>query len=234
MRAPSDAPLPGALDRDGRTAPVLASPPAPSVTPSEILSERPGPELRLAVLGTSLSAGQLWPEALASALQTCLKRPTHIQVFAHGGAISSDAARYLPALIAAAPDLILIEYAINDADLRRRVSLGVSRQTHLDLIDSLRAALPDSRIVLMRLNRAYGLRALLRPRLAAYEALYAELSRHEDVALADLRPVWAEALGETARRAAIPDGVHPIPEVAARIIMPALTSMLTAQACPAD
>lgn len=194
------------------------------VSPARAAGER----LRLVAFGTSLTAHYDWPDALAAALERCRGAPVRMERIAMGGADTAWALAALPRVLAAAPDVILIEFAVNDADLRRRTGLATSRARHLALVDTVRAALPETRIVLMTMSPATGFKRLLRPRLPAYNAMLHALARAEGLGLADLAPRWH---GVT-----LPDGVHPRPEDAARIIVPPLTALLGAslgRACAA-
>lgn len=189
----------------------------------------------LAILGTSLSTQQHWPETLRTQLESCLGTPLPLHVFAQGGAPSSTAARYLPDLIGARPRIVLIEYSINDADLRREMSVAQSRETHAAALEQLRSALPEARIFLVRLNRAHGLRAVLRPRLGTYEALYPTLAETYGTGLLDSRMAWKDARATTPREVLQPDGLHPTVAAADQVNAPALAAQLITQldlVCP--
>jgi len=233
------------MTRAGRAALVLAAavsaalallsalaPAGPDIAPAgpDIAADRPlsrplpageGP-LTLVFLGTSLTAGYDWPESLAERLQACLGRPVRAVTVARGGATSAWGRGQVPAVLAAAPDLVVIEFAANDADIRRLVPLGQSRRDHEAIIAALRAGRPGTAILLMTTNPATGLRRLLRPRLAAHYALYRDLAAVADTGLADLAPRW-RAPGAPAQGG---DGIHPDPAAAAAVIVPVLTDLI--------
>lgn len=175
--------------------------------------------VKLAVIGTSLTADSTWPEEVVEQLQTCTE--TTLRRMAKGGRTSDWGLANITTLLDDPPDLAVIEFTINDADIRRRISAQNSALNHGALIDVLRKANPDVRIVLLRLNRAYGLRAMLRPQLSRYEQNLTEIAQTEDVDLLDLRPAWAKA-----GRAALTDGIHPAPEATSQLTTPALTTAL--------
>ncbi|MBT8408057.1 MAG: SGNH/GDSL hydrolase family protein [Alphaproteobacteria bacterium] len=176
---------------------------------------------RIAFIGTSLTADTSWPSAAAARLQACLGRPVSARVFAKGGATSGWGLSQAEPAGAAPFDLILIEFAINDADLRRGVSLSQSVANHETLISQLRRAQAGAVIAMLRLNRAYGTRGLLRPRLGAYERQLSQLFTSRANGVIDMRPDWAAAIAAAQRAgtlpAVLPDGLHPTDTAALQI-----------------
>lgn len=183
-------------------------------------AERDG--LVLAVLGTSLTARSTWPEALAEALGRCSGRQVRLVRIARPGANSSWGRQQAAALAAARPDLVLVEFTINDADIRDGVWLEQSRENHRAMVAELRQAVPEASLALVTLNPPRGWRRLTRPFLGRYLDLYAELAAQEGIGLIDLDPVWRAALDGGAAAALVPDGLHPAPAAVARITGPAL------------
>ena len=177
--------------------------------------------LTLAVIGTSLTADAAWPEDITAHLQNCTQGTVTLQRLAKGGQTSAWGVANIANLLDAPPDVALIEFTINDADIRRGISIEDSATNHRALIKALRQANPDVQIILLRLNRAYGLRAMLRPQLAAYEQSLAEIAQIETVDLLDLRPLWASA-----GRGSLSDGLHPTPDAVEQITTPALRRTL--------
>ena len=197
---------------DDGAAPILPS-------PETALPARP--DLRVAHLGTSLTAAL--PVAMFEArASACLGRDVAATVVAAGGQTSLWGAGQLDRVIAAAPDVIFVEFSINDADLRRRVSLSDSARAHRSILTELQTALPQAKIVFLRLNRAYGLRAALRPRQARYDAIAHGLAMDSRAGYLDLRGQWAMAGQDV-----LPDGIHPTPEAIEEITIPALVTTLS-------
>lgn len=194
----------------------------------------PTQPLRVTILGTSLTARYDWPEALALALTQCLDKPPEITVIAMSGAASDWGVGQVGRVVASTPDIVLIEFGINDADLRHRISLRVSADLHRQLVSELRAGLPDIAIALMTTNPAYGLRRVIRPRLARYYAQYVVLADKLDLGLVDIYPRWLALPRRTQGLAA--DGLHPEQEVASAVFLSALPPFLgraTGVDCPA-
>ncbi|MEM1129051.1 MAG: SGNH/GDSL hydrolase family protein [Pseudomonadota bacterium] len=184
--------------------------------------------LRVTVMGTSLTARGTWPDALTSELATCLDVPVSVTRIAKGGETSRWGKEETEAVIASAPDILLIEFTINDADLRHGVSLAESAQNQREIIAEVQRTLPRTRIALMTLNRAYYRRALVRPLMRRYESQYDRLAADLDVGRLNLLPEWHRAVAENGLSAAIPDGVHPAPAVAERVNVPAIAGYIDA------
>ena len=176
--------------------------------------------LRVMFLGTSLSAA-LPVQELEARIKACRGADTIVSVIAAGGQTSPWGALQLDRVIATRPDIVFVEFTINDADLRRDVSLADSERAHRDILEGLRRALPNADIVLLRLNRAYGLRALLRPRQARYDALLPRLAEETNAGHFDLRPQWSQA-----GRSLLPDGIHPSAQAVKDISLPPLTALI--------
>lgn len=189
---------------------------------------------RIAFIGTSLTAQTGWPGAAAARLEACLGRPVTAQIFAKGGATSGWGVSQAEEVGSGSFDLILVEFAVNDADLRRGVSLSQSLDNHETLIAALQDAQAGGVIAMLRLNRALGARALLRPRLGAYERQLAQLFASRAEGVIDLRPDWAAAIAAAKSDATLdkvlPDGLHPTEAAALQINTPGLADALSAAA----
>ena len=189
--------------------------------PRALPLERP---LRLTVLGTSLTAGAGWPEAVAEALGACLDSPVELTRIARPGAGSDWGLTQVPAVADSRPDLVVIEFAINDADLRDGSFRGKALDRHRRLVEAVRDSAGDPGLVLMTTSPARGPRGWIRPFLAGHYADYRLLAEELDLGLADLHPRW-QALPR-AERGLDRDGLHPRPEVAREIVLPVLVPLL--------
>lgn len=179
----------------------------------------------MAVVGTSLTAASSWPGLLDARLDACLGIPVAVQVIAEPGATSAWGLAQRDRIVAARPDLVLVEFAINDADVGIGMPLRESRATHEALIRSIRSGRADTVIVLVTTNPARGPMASRRPALPAYYALYRDLAQRLDLGLADLTSRW-QAHPDLA--AALPDGLHPTDVAAAETVVPALAQVIAA------
>lgn len=201
-------------------------PPAPFEPRDRPLPPGPPPE-RVAVLGTSLSARNDWPEALEAALSDCLGRPAAVEVVARPGANSAWGLAQVERVAALRPDVVAIEFAINDADLVDGRSVSRARAVHDALLSELAALAPEARLLLLTMSPAHGPRGWARPRLAAHYARYPGLARAHGAGLVDLYPRW---LARPGWREALPDGLHPTDEAARAVILPPLLDALAAGA----
>ena len=192
-----------------------------------------GRPIRLAVLGTSLTAGEPWPGDVADRLSTCIGHPVALLVVAKNGAGSEWGLTQVAQVAAEKPDLLLVEFAINDADVTGGMTLARSAEAHVALIRALRAASPATTITLMTMSPAQGLRGLSRPRLRAHYQQYQTLAKDMGLGLIDLYPRWL-ALPPSARGLSR-DGLHPEPDTAAHLIAPviveAVAQALTGTGC---
>lgn len=184
--------------------------------PQAQLPDRP---LRILAFGTSLTARALWPERLAAELSRCLGRPVSADRIARPGAGSDWALTLVRRANDVAPDIVILEFAINDADLLDGVSVETSILQHRELIDRLSGTKAPPAIILMTTNPvAAGWRWLQRPWLGNYYLAYRRLAAETGAGLADLWPRWT-----------LPgpgDGLHPDPEDEADLATPVLLTII--------
>jgi lysophospholipase L1-like esterase len=128
------------------------------------------------------------------------------------------------------PDLVLIEFAVNDAALQNFITLARSRDNIRAILSALRGAPRPPRVFLMAMNPVHGAKAWLRPSLKAYEAAHQELAHEEGAGFIDHRTAWM-LLAPADRGRLIPDGLHPDPREDAKIIVPTLVKSLAGTEC---
>lgn len=203
---------------------ALSFPPAPRDVALGRLE--PG-ALRIVAFGSSLTASYNWPKALGPALSACRGGTTvEVQPIARPGAGSTWGMGAVDQVIAVAPDLVLMEFSINDADLRDGVSLSTARRQHAQILDRLAAELPKTKVLLLTMSPAYGLRGALRPWLAEHYELYPDLAAARGLGVLDLFARWRGV-----ERAVFPDGLHPQEQMAAELILPPLLAALAGPDC---
>lgn len=190
--------------------------PADRPLPAAALPDHP---LRIVAFGTSLTARALWPERLAADLTRCLGHPVMVDRIARPGADSGWGLAQAGQVLEARPDIVVIEFAINDADLFDGVSLDTSVARHLQLIGRLTEGNKGPAVLLMTTNPvASGWRRVQRLRLGAYYLAYRGLAAQTGSGLADLWPRWTVPIGG--------DGLHPDPEAEAEVALPVLTRLI--------
>lgn len=187
--------------------------------------ERP---LTVVALGTSLTHSGGWLKPLETQLSKCLHRSVNVLDFGRDGAISDWGVAVLEDVVHAGPDVILIEFSINDAALAKGISLRRSRENVKTIVLRLRDALPHLKIFLMTMSPTFGPRAWIRPQIDAYYDVYRTLAAELDVGYIDNLSNWNN-LPEL--RARIPDGLHPMPEWAGRILVPSIVRAIGSAEC---
>lgn len=189
--------------------------------------------LRIVAFGTSLTAPpQNWPDGLAEVLTACRAAPVTVTRVAGPGMGSDWALGHVGEVVAQAPDVVLIEFAINDADLKDGVSLAQGAAQHQALIEALKAALPEAKLILMTMNPAQGPRGWIRPFLADHYAKTVSIAAENGVFLVDHYARW-RALSRD-QRGLEADGLHPDPQIASSIILPTLLPALGCDLRPAN
>ena len=120
--------------------------------------------------------------------------------------------------------VVLIEFAINDADMLDGVALKRSAGNLRAIIVGLRESRPEALIVVASTNPVLGLRGIKRPFLADYYAAARSVAKENGAAFFDGTARWRAQ----AQPGDLGDGLHPANASAARIIVPALTTFLGA------
>lgn len=188
--------------------------------------------LSIVAFGTSLTQRAIWPERLGVALRDCGFREAAVTVRARPGAGSAEGLALIGSDAARPRHLALIEFAINDADLVDGVSRGTSLANHRAMIAALRARHPGIAVLLVTTNPVAGLQRLKRPKLMAYDDLYQRLAGEMGASLFDGAARWVATPGW---QDALPDGLHPEPEVEAALYTRPLAGMVArifGRTCP--
>ncbi|MDF2809083.1 MAG: lipolytic protein family [Microvirga sp.] len=186
--------------------------------------------LKVVAYGTSLTEHGGWQEALQERLVECLKQPVTVATVAKSGAGSDWAATVVNHVVAEKPDVVLVEFATNDAALQRFISLKQSVANMNGILLRLQAETPPPRIFVMAMNPIHGMRGWVRPFLADYEAAHERLARDLGASFIDHRPAWARLSKDELHRA-IPDGSHPAPEVTIPLIVPTIADAIAGSDC---
>jgi lysophospholipase L1-like esterase len=198
--------------------------------------DTPPDTARIVTFGTSLTARYDWPEILTDRLAVCLDRSADVTIMAGAGQTSDWGLAQIGQVIAARPNVVIIEFTVNDADIRQGVSPAQSQANHVRIIDALKAARPDIRILLIGTNPVFGLRGMLRIRMQAYLDSYVALAEADpQVGLLDLASPWRDHIDRNGQRASLPDGLHPDMASARLVIIPPVSAAVAAlwgQVCP--
>ena len=181
--------------------------------------------LTIAALGTSLTHEGGWLESLEQTLSSCLDRPIRVLDFGRNGANSSWGVTAIDQIISETPNIVLVEFSVNDANLFKGQSLARSEENIRLIVRDLRHAISSIEIYLMTINPVFGWRSLIRPNLEIYYGNYKKLAAKLNVGYIDNRQRWS-ALSREELRAGIPDGLHPQAKLAGRLVAPSIASAI--------
>lgn len=205
---------------------ILAiEPAAPRDRAAPSLNASHGP-LRITVLGTSLSSASRyrWPDEVGVQLASRTGRRVDVQRLAQAGASSTWGSQQIEQVLRTDPDIVLVEFSVNDADIRHHLTVRASIAQHEDILAGLQASGRKITVVLLTMNPASGPRAWIRPLLSRYYAAYVHLAQRYDAGLVDLYARWL-ALPVADRE--LTDGLHPSDATATSVIVDPVVSALS-------
>lgn len=215
------------------------APAPPSAPPRFIAALRAGRPQHIVIYGTSLSQGGAWVPQLQQTLDARFPGLVKLTNRARGGQHSGwGAANVDSAVVALQPDVVFIEFAINDAVTRFDLSLDTIRRNVDTILDRVSTALPACEIILQIMNPAFGKaegESSHRRNQDAYQQIYRDAAQRRGLLLVDHSPAWNRLLaaeGEAAVKKLIPDGVHPKAEGWRRVVTPTLHRALGLEAAP--
>ena len=190
---------------------------------------------KIVVYGTSLTASGAWVGLMNSWLTA--RYPGQLTIINSGlsGKNSAEGVAQLNTkVLAHHPDVVLIEFAMNDAflysDGTPQLSVTQARANLITMIGAIQAQNPQVEIILQTMNTVWNSpvgsnqSATLRPNLAAFYQMVREIARERGLLLIDHHPNWAalQQNSPSTFQAYITDGVHPGTEGINRIVMPLL------------
>jgi acyl-CoA thioesterase-1 len=184
----------------------------------------------VAAFGTSLTDHAGWLRPLQIQLTQCLGQPVRVLDFGRAGATSAWGGATVGEVIRSQPDFVLIEFSTNDAAWFKGMSLQLSRENTIKIVTAIREERPQAKIFLMAMSPSFGPRGWIRPRVDAYYDIYKSVADELGVAYIDHRQSWKK-LSNDEIRAGIPDGSHPLPELASRILVPTIARAIGGVAC---
>lgn len=189
-------------------------------------------EVRVLILGTSLSANGNWAADLADNFGTCGSRVITVDVLAEPGRSSRWGREALKDRLGtgsfANPDVIIAEFSINDAAIVRGVPLALSARNHRRIVEL--AVNNGAQILLATMNPGWGWNAWERPGQRRYQALYRDLAKTSDAGLIDTIEAWRALPGDE-RAKLVPDGLHPSDNAMKSIAVPMINNALRQLIC---
>lgn len=206
---------------------------APGQVPSRV-GERlsKGESLRIVVYGTSLTAGGAWTEQMRHALAKRYWGKVNVVNAAESGQHSDwGLALFDERVVRRRPDVLFIEFAVNDAVERFNLPLERSRANLEAMVDRVRTANPNVEVILQITNPVIGRPAGdpgHRPRLDDYFAMVRAVAAERKTVLIDQEEGWRRLLerGIEAYRSRVPDGLHPNPDGYAETATPTILRSL--------
>lgn len=212
------------------TAAVAPSAPAPTEAPARFITQlRAGKPQHLVIYGTSLSKSGAWVPQLQTALESRYPGLVKLTNSARGGQHSGWGVENVDAaVVAMKPDVVFIEFAINDAVTRFNLSLDDVRRNLDTILDRITRALPGCEIIPQIMNPGLGRpegHPSHRRNQAAYEQLYRDAARKRGLRLIDHSMAWNDLLrreGEAGFKKYVPDSVHPSADGYATFVLPTL------------
>lgn len=169
--------------------------------------------------GTSLTSSGNWQEPLKAALERCGAGEVRVLNLAKGGSDSRWGAANADRVVAAHPDLVLIEFSYNDAYVNFKISVPESRVLTNKIIDIIDSGVPGVRIFLMTMNRPTGPMEAMRPQLDSYYDVYRQIAAERHLGLIDTAQRWRSAPPDSLR-----DNIHPTKAAHRAITVPAIIS----------
>ena len=126
------------------------------------------------------------------------------------------------------PDVVFIEFSINDAYLPYKTSVEQARTNLTTMINRILAGNAKCEVILMVMNPPVGIHLEQRPRIKLYNQMYRDVARERGLMLIDCYPEWEAILDNSPDlfRRYVPDGIHPGNEGYEKVTTPAILKAL--------
>lgn len=224
---------------------ALASAAVATPTASFVQKLQDGQKQTIVTMGTSLTGGT-W--SWVTVMREWLDKDFPGLVMIHNLGVGASATeRYtpgksgldvLPGAVALKPDVVFIEYSVNDSYLPYAISQEASRKNLNTMIDAFLAAKPDTEIIVQTMNvvldTAAGPHASNRPKLAEYAEGHRAVAKERGLLLVDHYPNWLKLLNADQAEflRLVPDGIHPQLPGYRQVLLPELKRALGAGGSP--
>lgn len=195
-----------------------------------------GESVKFVVYGTSLSANGAWVSQVREILAE--RYPGRAEwINESGSGKNSDwgLANVDSHVVQHQPDVVFLEFAINDAVARFSCSVEQAEQNLRTIIDKVRDSNRHVQIILQTTNPVFD-RPVghdgHRKDLAEYYAMVRRVAKDEFLRVADQEKVWKQILheGQSRFRALVPDGLHPNSAGNEQVVTPTILGVLGNQA----
>ncbi|MBP5274775.1 MAG: SGNH/GDSL hydrolase family protein [Abditibacteriota bacterium] len=131
-------------------------------------------------------------------------------------------------VLAHKPDLVVLEFAVNDAFLEYETSVAKSRANMENMIGRIKKQNKKCEIIIMVTNPMMGVHLERRPDYLSYYEEFRKIAAENKFRLVDTFPVWKDVLDydRKAYLALIPDMIHPQVPGSLLVTVPAVEAAL--------
>ena len=187
------------------------------------------------VYGTSLTEQGPWVAPLQAWFET--KYPGKVKVINSGGSGQHSGwgvANVKAKVVDLHPDLVFIEFAMNDAHVRFKITPEQALANLDKIVTAVQKGDPQTAIVLQTMNTAIDAPGKTagtdRPKLDVFYANYTGYAAKQHLALVDNYPAWLKLAKDDAKTflTYAPDGLHPNAKGIAAITWPNIEKLLVA------
>ena len=206
-----------------------SAPTPPALTLHTLDNLKAGKPQVIVTYGTSLTAGGAWVAGLDAALTQRFGKASKVVNCGMSGKNSDDGVKQIQTVLQANPNLVFVEFGMNDAVLRFNISVEDARANLEKIIEKLRAQNPAVEIILMTMNPPVGKeREGKRPEIEKYYQMYRDTAQKLKLPLIDHYAAWQKLLTDDPKKfnALVPDGLHPNAEGSTTITLPAVKHAL--------
>ncbi len=185
-----------------------------------------GQKQHIIVYGTSLTQGGAWPALFKEVLDKKFPNLVTLTNSAQSGMCSQFGVENLDKrVIEKKPDALFIEFAVNDAHEKFKLSVDGARKNLESMIERTQKAHPQCQIILLTMNPVTGQNGKNRlNKTDDYYQMYRDVAKAKSLRLVDIHAKWKAILdkSEADFLKLAPDGLHPNKEGAEKVIVPAL------------
>lgn len=189
-----------------------------------------GENQKIVVYGTSLSATKEgWVTMLEDSLNALYPGKVEIINSAQTAMWSTWGVENLrEKVLEHKPDMVIIEFAMNDAYLPYSTSIEAARLNLEYMVLRIRELYKDCSIVIQVMNMPIAEHKVQRPDIERYYNLYRKESKKLHAKLIDHYEYWVPLLkkGEEVFRRYVPDGIHPNLEAQKKLVLPHILKTL--------
>lgn len=189
-----------------------------------------GENQRIVVYGTSLSASKEgWAAMLEDSLNALYPGKAEVINSAQAAMWSSWGVENLrERVLTQKPDMVIIEFAMNDAYLPYSTSVKAARLNLEYMVFRIRELYPSCSIYIQVMNMPIAEHKTQRPDIEHYYNLYRKEAKKLKVKLIDHYEYWVPLLkkGEKEFRRHVPDGIHPDITAQRELVLPHILKAL--------